>query len=132
MLNNNIIRQRIEIHQSKLSEEREWWDRKKTTIQEGFMKELDEESSSASKTEFTPAPAPAPATSATAGASAGSGAGSTSGVKTPESSAAPSTTGSDDEPVLVEAEGQSGNAGTPGGSAGGGGGGGKKKKKGKK
>lgn len=130
MLNNNIIRQRIEIHQSKLSEEREWWDRKKATIQEGFMKELDEEGSSASKTESTPAAAPA--TSATAGASAGSGAGSTSGVKTPESSAAPSATGSDDEPVLVEAEGQSGNAGTPGGSAGGGGGGGKKKKKGKK
>lgn len=80
------------------------------------MKELDEEGSSANKTESTSVPA----TSATPG------------VKTPEPSAAPSTTESDDEPVLVEAEGQSRNAGTPGGSAGGGGGGGKKKKKGKK
>ena len=124
-MNNNLLRERLDAQQAKLSEERAWWDRKKSSIQEGFMKELDSADSQGTTTKT--APAPVNTTTATA---------PTSDVKTPDSSGAPSMTGSDEDAVLVEAEtaGQSGNANsTPGGSGGGGGGGGgKKKKKGKK
>lgn len=132
MMNNNLLRERIEAHQAKASEERQWWDRRKTSIKEGFMKELDAEESDAKAesptTTTTSASAPAPAAGATTTPIS-----SASGIKTPESSDVPSTTGSDDDAVLVEAEGQqSGNTtGTPV-NTGGGGGGGKKKKKGKK
>ncbi|ODM19854.1 hypothetical protein SI65_04840 [Aspergillus cristatus] len=125
MMNNNIIRQRIETHQSKLAEEREWWDRKKTSIQEGFMKELDAEGSSTTTTTTTKTEPPRPSSSSGANTTAENTTtptSSTGGVKTPESSAAPSVA-SDDDAVLVEADGQPGNT-TPGG--------GKKKKKGKK
>ncbi|BCR90807.1 Sec63 complex subunit SEC66 [Aspergillus chevalieri] len=124
MMNNNIIRQRIETHQSKLAEEREWWDRKKTSIQEGFMKELDAEGSTATTTTTKTEP-PRPSSSSGANTTAENTTtptSSTGGVKTPESSAAPSVA-SDDDAVLVEADAQPGNT-TPGG--------GKKKKKGKK
>lgn len=126
-MNNNLLRERLDAQQAKLSEERQWWDRKKSSIQEGFMKELDSTDSQGTTTKT----APASVNTSTA-------APTNSDVKTPDSSGAPSTTGSDDDAVLVEAEaaGQSGNANsTPGGSGGGGGGGGsggKKKKKGKK
>ena len=110
MLNNALFRERLQSYQNKLAEEREWWDNKKASIQEGFMKELDAESSAATKSEQ--------AVSTTTTTS------STPGTKTPESSAAPSTAApSDDEAVLVEA------ADTV---AGGSSGAGKKKKKGKK
>lgn len=123
MMNNNIIRQRIETHQSKLAEEREWWDRKKASIQEGFMKELGAEGSSATTTTKTEPPRPSSSSGANATAdNTTTPTSSTAGVKTPESSAAPSVA-SDDDAVLVEADGQAGNT-TPGG--------GKKKKKGKK
>ncbi|KAI9934425.1 hypothetical protein ASPWEDRAFT_43835 [Aspergillus wentii DTO 134E9] len=103
MMNNTIFRERVEAQQAKLQEEREWWDRKKATV----MKELDGEGST-DKGESTAAQT----TTKTA----------PSEVKTPESSAAPSMTGSDDDAVLVEADQQSANTpGTPG-----------KKKKGKK
>ncbi|KAL1982292.1 hypothetical protein VTN96DRAFT_1450 [Rasamsonia emersonii] len=46
MDSNIVFRQRIEEYQSKVGEEREWWDRKKASIQEGFMKELENEESS--------------------------------------------------------------------------------------
>lgn len=46
MDSNIVFRQRIEEYQSKVGEEREWWDRKKASIQEGFMKELEYEESS--------------------------------------------------------------------------------------
>lgn len=125
MMNNNIIRQRIETHQSKLAEEREWWDRKKASIQEGFMKELDAEGSSTTTTTTKTEP-PRPSSSSGANATTENTTttptSSTAGVKTPESSTAPSVA-SDDDAVLVEAAGQAGNT-TPGG--------GKKKKKGKK
>lgn len=102
-MNNTIFRERVEAQQAKLQEEREWWDRKKATV----MKELDGEGST-DKGESTAAQT----TTKTA----------PSEVKTPESSAAPSMTGSDDDAVLVEADQQSANTpGTPG-----------KKKKGKK
>lgn len=123
-MNNNLLRERLEAQQAKLSEERAWWDRKKSSIQEGFMKELDSTDSQGTTTKTAPAPVNTTSTPANS---------TPSDVKTPDSSGAPSTTGSDDDAVLVEAEaaGQSGNANsTPGGS--GGGGGSKKKKKGKK
>ena len=121
-MNNNLLRERLEAQQAKLSEERAWWDRKKSSIQEGFMKELDSTDSQGTTTKT----APVNTTSTPANSTP-------SDVKTPDSSGATSTTGSDDDAVLVEAEaaGQSGNANsTPGGS--GGGGSSKKKKKGKK
>ncbi|KAH8701141.1 pre protein translocase subunit Sec66 [Talaromyces proteolyticus] len=82
---NNLFRQRIEDYQSKASEERQWWDRKKASIQEGFMKELDEEEGSKA-----------------------------AGNKNTEKAAAPaSTTGtSDDDGVLVESEGINVTSGT--------------------
>lgn len=69
--------------QGKLAEERAWWDKKKTSIKEGFMKELDEDS------ETKPA--------------------QTAGSTTSEAAPAAPAPGSDDEAVLVEAE-NSGNS----------------------
>jgi translocation protein SEC66 len=106
MASNSTFRQRIEEHQSALTEEREWWNRKKTSIQEGFMKELEQESTKGGHNTKN-------VSSANAGQST-------------EAPAVPSsTTGSDDDAVLVESGGPA-VAGTPtnGGS--------KKKKKGKK
>ncbi|KAA8642216.1 hypothetical protein EYZ11_007456 [Aspergillus tanneri] len=112
MMNNVIYRERVENYQSKLNEERQWWDRKKASIQEGFMKELDAEESSK---HAEPASTTTPTTTNS----------STPATKTPESSGAPSSVpGSDDEAVLVEAVEQNGGSGNIGG--------GKKKKKGKK
>lgn len=106
--NNSIFRQRIEDYQSKVKEEREWWDRKKASIQKGFMKELDkEETEKGSST--TSAPAPASSVS-----------------KSPEVPApVAASTASDDDAVLVE-------SGGPTATGTGNTGGGKKKKKGKK
>ncbi|EAW15105.1 Sec63 complex subunit SEC66 [Aspergillus clavatus NRRL 1] len=109
MLNNVIFRERMETYQSKVKEEREWWDKKKASIQEGFMKELDAEGSGPAKVEQ--------ASSVTTTTN------STSGTMTPESSAAPSTVAeSDDEAVLVNADDTAGGSGSAS----------KKKKKGKK
>ncbi|KAJ5204117.1 uncharacterized protein N7498_004996 [Penicillium cinerascens] len=79
MMNNDLYRKRMDDHQSKLAEERAFWDKKKASIQEGFMKELDtpEESGAAA------AKAPEAAVTST--------------------SAAPSVQ-SDEDAVLVEAE----------------------------
>lgn len=103
-MNNDIYRRKMNEHQEKLAEEREFWNKKKASIQEGFMKELNEDSGSAAQT--------------------------TSATKAPEKTAAPapSAQGSDDDAVLVEADASGATA-----VSGGGGGGGKKKKgKGKK
>lgn len=109
MDSNIVFRQRIEEYQSKVGEERVWWDRKKATIQEGFMKELEqEESSKKTATGKTPS-------NATAGQS-------TEGSTAQSSLAA----GSDDDAVLVEAGGPA-VTGTGTSSVSG-----KKKKKGKK
>jgi translocation protein SEC66 len=102
MASNSTFRQRIEEHQSTLTEEREWWNRKKASIQEGFMKELEQESTKAGSNTKN-------LSSATAG----------------QSTEAPAPSGSDDDAVLVESGGPA-VAGTPTS------GGGKKKKKGKK
>lgn len=109
MLNNELYRARVAEHQGKVEEEREWWDKKKSSIQEGFMKELDGEvvgegASATAQRPVTPAKAAAPV-SASATAPAGS------------------VQGSDDDAVLVEADP---GVNSPGSSAGGG-----KKKKGK-
>ncbi|KAL4888702.1 Pre protein translocase subunit Sec66-domain-containing protein [Aspergillus ambiguus] len=118
MMNNVIYRERMEFHQGKVADEKQWWEKKKASIQEGFMKELDEEGTSAA----SPAKKldAAAATAATAAATTPTTGSSTPAVKTPESSGAPSA-GSDDDAVLVEADEQgAGNTGS------------KKKKKGKK
>ncbi|GAD92655.1 translocation protein [Paecilomyces variotii No. 5] len=86
MINNEAFRRRIQEMQSSTKDEREWWDRKKATIQEGFMKELDQEA--ASKSGSRPTTSSAQTTSAT---------------KNPEF--VPSATGSDDDAVLVESGG---------------------------
>lgn len=107
-MNNDLYRRRLAEQQSKLAEERQWWDKKKASIQEGFMKELNEQGPASDS-----GSALAPKTTASKGSEA--------------VSAAPATSvqGSDDDAVLVEPE-TSGNTPT------GGGGGKKKKGKGKK
>ena len=47
MANNALIRKRMDELQSQETAEKEWWDRRKATIQTDFMKELDEEHRSA-------------------------------------------------------------------------------------
>lgn len=96
-----------------MDEEREWWDRKKASIQEGFMKELDEEGRSAKAT------LKAPAANSTPNSTANSTASNTAAV-TPAASVSGK---SDDDAVLVE---------NPAPSAQGSPAAGKKKKKGKK
>lgn len=91
-----------------MNEEREQWDRKKASIQEGFMKELDEEGSSAKDT------AKAPVTGSTASSTANNTA-----AVTPAASVSGK---SDDDAVLVDSPAPSA-TGSPAG---------KKKKKGKK
>ncbi|KAJ5082024.1 Pre protein translocase subunit Sec66-domain-containing protein [Penicillium argentinense] len=102
MMNNDIYRQRIKEHEDKLAEEREWWEKKRASMQEGFMKELNEgdnqKTSAASKSSE-------PATHSKAAAPA-----------------APSVQGSDDDAVLVEADPSGNSQASPGGE---------KKKKGK-
>lgn len=110
MLNNDLYRARVAEHQEKVAEEREWWDKKKSSIQEGFMKELNEEEGS------TPAQRPVTPAKAAEGASA------------PASAPAGSVQGSDDDAVLVEAESSVNRPASPAS----GGGGKKKKGKGKK
>lgn len=84
MTNNNVYRERMNEQQGKLAEERAWWDKKKATIQEGFMKELDEDSVTKPVQATVPASAAAPAP------------------------------GSDEEAVLVEAENSgNSNVGSP-------------------
>jgi len=110
MLNNDLYRARVAEHQGKVAEEREWWDKKKSSIQEGFMKELDGEGQGESVTATATASRPVtPAKAEGASVSAPPPAGSVQG--------------SDDDAVLVEADS---GVNSPGSSAGGG-----KKKKGK-
>ncbi|KAB8216396.1 Pre protein translocase subunit Sec66-domain-containing protein [Aspergillus novoparasiticus] len=115
MMNNTLYRERIAEQQAKLDEERQWWEKRRASIKEGFMKELDaEDSTSTAPPQKTEAPADTTPTTTSS---------STPAIKTPESSGAPSSvTGSDDDAVLVEADEQPGSPASPG----------KKKKKGKK
>ncbi|KAL4784258.1 Pre protein translocase subunit Sec66-domain-containing protein [Aspergillus varians] len=127
MVNNAIVRERLEKHQAKLSEEKAWWEKKKANIQEGFMKELDAEK------HVTPAAAPAAATTTTTTTTATVAAGVAEEKKVAAVPPAPAVTESDDDAVLVEADDQAGAAVAAQKSPGGGSsGGGKKKKKGKK
>jgi translocation protein SEC66 len=114
MASNAAFRSRLEDHQSKAAEEREWWSRKRASIQEGFMKEL------AQAENVRPASATKGSSTTTSGALPSAAAGQST-----ETSGVPLSTGSDDDAVLVESGGPA-VAGTPGGT------GGKKKKKGKK
>ncbi|KAL2814776.1 Pre protein translocase subunit Sec66-domain-containing protein [Aspergillus granulosus] len=116
MVNNALIRERIEKHQKKAEEEKAWWEKRKASIQEGFMKELDAEKGTTTTTTSTAA-APVVADA--------------EAKKTVETLAttppAPTVTESDEDAVLVEADDQPAAAApkSPGS-------GGKKKKKGKK
>jgi translocation protein SEC66 len=114
MLNNDLYRARVAEHQEKVAEEREWWDKKKTSIQEGFMKELNEEKEEGGSTSAQTPATPAKVNEAVP-------------VTTPAK--ATSVQGSDDDAVLVEADPS---VNSPGSPASGGGGGKKKKGKGKK
>ena len=44
MAQNAYARKRVDEIQSTVTAEKEWWEKKKASIQEGFMKELDEDS----------------------------------------------------------------------------------------
>lgn len=105
-MNNDLYRSKMAEHMDKLAEEREFWNKKKASIQEGFMKELNEGSGPAAQTTAT-----------------------TKASETAATPAAPSVQGSDDDAVLVEADAS---GATPASGGGGGGGGKKKKGKGKK
>lgn len=76
---NAMLRDRVDEILSTTQSEREWWDNRRSEIQAGFMKELDEEK----------------VKSPTEGSVAGSVAGSVKGAKTT----------SDDDAVLVESGG---------------------------
>ncbi|CAG8947284.1 unnamed protein product [Penicillium salamii] len=106
MLNNEIYRKRMEEQASNVEEERKWWDKKKTSIQEGFMKELEEDSSATKTT---------PASTTTKDLD-------TASTTSPAPGA--SVQGSDDDAVLVEAENTSSTPNSPAST--------KKKGKGKK
>lgn len=86
MMNNDIYRKRMDDQQKKLEEERQWWSKKKTSIQEGFMKELNE-GSTASTDEAKTANTTTKSFEASTTPAAGT-----------------SVQGSDDDAVLVEAE----------------------------
>ncbi|KAJ5782223.1 Translocation protein (Sec66) [Penicillium paradoxum] len=98
MMNNDIYRKRMNEQQGKLEEERQWWTKKKTSIQEGFMKELNENSSASA---FTGATQTADTTAKS--------------VETASTTPAPAASiqGSDDDAVLVEAETSSNTPASP-------------------
>ncbi|KAL6239390.1 Pre protein translocase subunit Sec66-domain-containing protein [Aspergillus navahoensis] len=124
MVNNAIVRERLENHQKKLDEEKAWWEKKKASIQEGFMKELDAEKPGAVTTDAAAATAAAQVAEDRKGAVEPEA--STPAAAPAAAPPAPTVTESDDDAVLVEADEQAGSAGQK--SLGGG----KKKKKGKK
>lgn len=97
-MNNDIYRKRMDEQQGKLEEERQWWGKKKTSIQEGFMRELDESSPAAAS---TGAAKPAGTTNKPSET-----------VPTP-SAPGTSVQGSDDDAVLVEAETSSNTPASP-------------------
>lgn len=110
MMNNGLVRKLVDEHQKKLGEEREWWNRRKARIQEGFMKELDAEGSG-------------PAATGSAGAAAKGENWTPTPNPNPNPTPAPQV--SDDDAVMVEAVDPAAGSNVAGG-------GGKKKKKGKK
>ena len=53
MFLNNMARTDIKALQATVTEEKEWWDRKRASIQEGFMKELEQEKSGTTESSKT-------------------------------------------------------------------------------
>jgi translocation protein SEC66 len=97
---NNLFRQRIQDYQSKVSEETEWWAKKKEDIKQGFLKELDAEEKPATTTTST-------TTTTTTTANTNTKTNATAERKTESTAPAvrpPPATVSDDDGVLVEAE----------------------------
>ncbi|KAL4940527.1 Pre protein translocase subunit Sec66-domain-containing protein [Aspergillus oleicola] len=131
MVNNAIVRERLDRHQKKLDEEKAWWEKRRAGIQEGFMKELDAE-----KPGSTPTPVPATAAAAAAEVVAEEKKAETSESPRPSTPAAappaPTVTESDEDAVLVEADEQGAAASPASPASQKSPGGGKKKKKGKK
>lgn len=82
MANNHMIRKRMDELQSQVAAEKEWWDKRKATIQSDFMKELDQEGHKSALA------------SPTSVASSGAGTAKTG-----------TSGGSEDDTVLVEANG---------------------------
>lgn len=119
-MNNAIFRERLSAQQAKLAEEKEWWDRKKTSIKEGFMKELDQEAAGTPNKRESAASASTPTSAPTTAAAAATKDSETTSVPDRPSVAA------DGDAVLVEANADSPAAGGPGSTSS------KKKKKGKK
>ncbi|KAL1960794.1 hypothetical protein VTO42DRAFT_6624 [Malbranchea cinnamomea] len=85
---NSTFREKIESLQSTAKSEREWWERKKSSIQEGFMKELEQETDAIKAGEKKPG---------------GSGPGSVASVDAKPVS--------DDDAVLVESGGPAASSG---------------------
>lgn len=85
MANNQMIRKRMDELQSQVAAEKEWWDKRKATIQSDFMKELDNEGHKSALASPTSV--------------ASSGAGTAGTTKTGTSG------GSEDDTVLVEGGG---------------------------
>lgn len=84
-MNNDNHRKLMEEQVSHVGEERKWWDKKKSSIQEEFMKELEEDSL---------------ATKVTVGTAISK---DVETAATPAAAPAVSVQGSDDDAVLVEA-----------------------------
>lgn len=49
MAQNTHIRERMSEIMAKAPEDKEWWEKRKSTIKDGFMKELDEEKTKSSE-----------------------------------------------------------------------------------
>ncbi|KAL4927903.1 Sec63 complex subunit SEC66 [Aspergillus undulatus] len=131
MVNNAIVRERLERHQRKLDEEKAWWEKRRAGIQEGFMKELDAEKPTGTIPDAA-APAAVPATAAAEIEEKKAETSDSARPSTPAAPPAPVVTESDEDAVLVEADEQ-GVAASPASTASQKSpGGGKKKKKGKK
>ena len=84
MVNNEQIRQKLADIQAQGKSDREWWEKKRATIQSDFMKELDDDT--------VPAPTPASSSGPTPG-----------GEKSASNPA--ERVGSDEDAVLVEGGG---------------------------
>ena len=83
MANNAMIRKRMDELQSQVTTEKEWWDKRKASIQTDFMKELDEEQKSATMSPTS----------------------MKSAIASPTGTSSTTKTASDDDAVIVESGG---------------------------
>lgn len=102
MVNNELIREKLAEIQAEGKADREWWERKRATIQSEFMKELDQNTTPGSTSGSTPGP-------------------TSNALKSASNPA--EKVGSDEDAVLVEGGGPASSGSAKGGT---------KKRKGKK